>query len=297
MTVSVGFIGLGIMGAPMARNIIKAGFALTVHNRTRAKEEPLAALGAKRAASPQEVAEQSTIIITVVGDSGDVEAVITGDDGVLAGAKAGSIVIDMSTISPTVTRRIAAAGEHHGVKMLDCPVSGGEQGAIDGTLSIMAGGAAEDLERARPVLAAMSKKITHIGGSGTGQMTKLCNQVVVGLTLLAAAEGLALAETSGLDAQKVFTALSEGAARSWLLESLGPKMLSRDFAPGFMVRHLRKDIRLAIEMADALDQPVFGTAIVRELLNATEAAGHGSDGTQALICAIERAASKDGGHV
>ncbi|MCB0003858.1 MAG: NAD(P)-dependent oxidoreductase, partial [Anaerolineae bacterium] len=222
MTERIGFIGLGIMGRGMAANILKAGFPLTVWNRTPERTEALAAAGAAVAATPAALAAASDIVITCVSDTPDVQAVILGEDGVLRGAQSGSLVIDMSTISPAVTQEIAAALSARGVAMLDAPVSGGSEGAARGTLSIMVGGAVEALERAMPVLQTMGQRITHVGSTGAGQTVKLVNQVIVVGNCLAMAEGLMLAQAGGVDLEKALEAVSGGAAGSWMLSNRGP---------------------------------------------------------------------------
>ena len=214
----VAFIGMGTMGGPMALNLLKAGHEVTVHNRTREREEPIAAAGAKRAASPAEAAAQAEVVITCVSDTPDVEAMIMGPGGVIETAKPGTVVIDMSTISPKATQKMAAALAEKGVRMIDAPVSGGSEGAQKGTLTIMAGGQAEDLERVRPVLEAMGKSITLMGPVGSGQMTKAINQIVISGTYLALAEGMTLGLKAGLDLDKVVQAISGGVAGSWILQ-------------------------------------------------------------------------------
>ncbi len=289
---SIGFIGLGIMGRPMCTNLLKAGFSLTVWNRTPEKAAPLTALGAEAAASPKAVAERSEVIITMVSDSADVEEVILGAEGVIHGARPGSVVIDMSTISPAVTRHIADRLDKVGVDMLDAPVSGGDKGAAEGTLAIMVGGKAEVLERCRSVLAAMGKTITHVGGHGMGQTVKLCNQILVAVTNLAVCEAISLAAAAGVDPLVMISAVRNGAAGSWQLTNLGPKMVQRDFQPGFMIDLQLKDLRLALEAARAAGQPLPATALVQQLFIGCVAAGEGREGTQALVKALERLAAK-----
>jgi len=284
----VGFIGLGIMGRPMAINLLKAGYPLTVWNRTRSKMEELIALGAYGANSPKEVAERSDVVITMVTDSPDVEEVILGPDGVIHGARPGLIVIDMSTISPAVTRRIASELAKKGVKMLDAPVSGGEKGAKEATLSIMVGGPRDAFEECLPIFEALGKKIVYMGPSGSGQTAKLCNQVICALNIQAVCEGLMLGAKAGLDLKKLLEAVSAGAASSWMLVNLGPKMIERDFKPGFKIRHQQKDLRLALELAAELKMPLPGTALVHQLLRIVEAEGLGEEGTQAAIIAMEK---------
>jgi 3-hydroxyisobutyrate dehydrogenase len=274
----VGVIGLGIMGAPIARNLLRAGHEVVVRGRSRGRLEPLIALGAREATSPAALARAVEVVVTSLPD---------GPEGVLAGSSAGLLVIDTSTIAPDVARALAERAAASGVDFLDAPVSGGQQGAIDGTLSIMVGGSADAVTRARPVLDAIGRKVTHMGGPGQGQMTKLVNQVVGATTLAAVAEGLLLAARGGLDPAAVIEAVGSGAAASWQLSNLGPRMQRGDFAPGFMVRLQQKDLRLALAAAASLDVPLPATAVVHQLLAMVEARGGGSLGTQALITALE----------
>lgn len=283
----VGFIGLGIMGLPMAKNILKAGHELTAFNRSERPRAEAAAAGARLAGSPAEAAQGAEVVITMVTDSPDVEAVCTGPKGVIEGARPGTVVVDMSTISPEVTRRVGARLAERGVHMLDAPVSGGDTGAIAGTLSIMVGGEAEHLERVRPVLAAMGKRIVHCGPLGAGQTVKLCNQIAVTLTNLAVCEALVFAVKNGVDPAKMLEAVSAGAGGSWQMSNLGPKMLRRDFAPGFKVRLQRKDLRLAIESATQQNIALPGLGLVSQLFAAVDSAGMGEEGTQSLIVALE----------
>lgn len=286
----IGFVGLGIMGRPMVKNLVQAGFDVTVWNRSRPGLDECVAAGATEADGPSAVAAACDIFISMVTDSPDVESVILGEpgrEGAFEGLAAGSLVIDMSTISPAVTRQIAARLSEKGVAMLDAPVSGGDSGAIAGTLSIMVGGEEADVERARPAFEAMGKTITHVGPVGAGQTVKLCNQVAVAGTLLSVCEALVLAQASGVDPARMLDAVSAGAAGSWQMSNLGPKIVDRDFAPGFMVDLLQKDLRLAIEAAAAADQAMFGTGVAAQLFRAVQAAGGGSDGTQALVRVME----------
>jgi len=286
-TLRVGFIGLGIMGEPMAENLLKEGFPLTVYNRTQQKAAGLKTAGARVADSPREVAAEAEIIITIVSDTPDVRSVVLGPNGVIEGVRAGSIVIDMSTISPQVTRDIAATLKAKGVQMLDAPVSGGQKGAIEGTLSIMVGGDSDALERARPVLLAMGKTITHIGSNGMGQVCKLANQIAVGLNNLAVSESLLYAMKAGADPAKVLQALQGGAANSWAFQNLAPKILLRDFSPGFMVKLQQKDLRLVLDAASDLNLPLPGTALTHQLYHAVEARSEGNEGNHALIKSLE----------
>jgi len=284
----IGFIGLGVMGKPMAKNLIAAEYPMTVWNRTRSKMGELLALGAKGASSPKEAAENSDFIITMLTDSPDVESILLGPNGVIDGAKKGLIVIDMSTISPGVARQIAKKLDDKGIKMLDAPVSGGEIGARNATLSIMVGGPKETFEEVLPIFQALGKKITHMGPNGSGQATKLCNQVICALNIQAVCEGLTLAAKAGLDPEKVLEVVTAGAASSWMLSNLAPKMLKRDFEPGFRIRHQQKDLRLALSAAAELNLPLPATGLVHQIFRVAEAEGLAEKGTQALIVAMEK---------
>jgi len=278
------------MGKPMAKNVLAAGYPMTVWNRTRSKMDELLVIGAKGANSPKEVAENSDIVITMLTDSPDVENVLLGPSGVIEGAMKGLIVIDMSTISPEATRRIAENLAEKGVKMLDAPVSGGEIGAIKGNLSIMVGGPKETFEECLPVFQVLGKRVTHMGPNGMGQTTKLCNQVICSLNIQAVCEGLILGAKAGLDLEKLLEVVTAGAASSWLLSNLGPKMLKRDFEPGFRIRHQQKDLRLALSAAAELNLPLPGTSLVHQIFRIAEAEGLSEKGTQALIMAMEKIA-------
>jgi 2-hydroxy-3-oxopropionate reductase len=271
----IGFIGLGLMGNPMARNLLNAGYPLTVHNRSRPTVENLVVDGAVAADSPQQVAAHSDIVITCLPDSPDVEAVVLGDHGVLAGARAGLLYIDMSTIAPATSRNIHGALAAHGISALDAPVSGGDIGAQQGTLSIMVGGAAAAFARALPVFQVLGQNIVHMGDAGAGQVTKACNQIVVALTVQAVAEALTLAQRSGVDASKVRSALLGGFAQSRVLEVHGQKMLDGNFAPGFKLSLFRKDLEIVLQTARELHQPLMGTSQIPALMEALLAQGQG----------------------
>ena len=290
MTDRMGFIGLGIMGRPMARNLIKAGFTLTVWNRSRPGIDDLVRAGAAEATGPADVARRSDVVISIVGDSPDVEEVALSGDGLIEGAHPGLVHVDMTTMSPEVTRRISERLAEVGIEMLDAPVSGGQQGAIDGTLSIMVGGRKETLERCRPALEAMGRNIVHCGPSGAGQTVKLCNQIAVALTNLGMCEALVFAARSGIDPRVMIEAVSAGAGTSWQLQNLAPRIVERDFRPGFKVAHQLKDLRLAVEAAEKLAAPLPGTAVAQQLFSALAAEGLGDEGTQALVKALEKAA-------
>ena len=286
----VGVIGLGIMGAPMARNLLRAGFPVVVWNRTPGRAEALVAAGAQLAASPREVAERAAVTITMLSDSPDVEAVYRAPDGVLAGvdpAPPARLLIDMSTIAPRVARELAAAAAERGAAMLDAPVSGGDVGAQEGTLSIMVGGDADALARARPVLQALGTTITHVGPSGSGQVVKACNQIVVALTLDAIGEALVLGSKAGVDPGAIVEALSGGLAASRVLEVRGPKLLARDFAPGFKLDLHAKDLAIALATARELGVALPGTAVVDELFQAEQRRGRGDDDNSTVVRALE----------
>lgn len=286
----IGLIGLGIMGKPMARNVLKAGFPLTVYSRRRSAVEELMAEGAEGARSCRAVAEQAEVIITMVTDTPDVQQVILGEEGALSGLRPGSTIIDMSTISPSATRDIATAVQARGSEFLDAPVSGGEGGAIAGSLSIMVGGKETTFATCLPILQAMGKNIIHVGGTGAGQLTKLCNQIAVAVTNLAMSEALIFGAKAGIDLEKMHQAISGGAAGSWQLSNLGPRIFQRDFAPGFMVKLQQKDLRLVLQEADRLHLALPATGLVHSLFNALETSGAGDEGTQALVKVLEKLA-------
>jgi 3-hydroxyisobutyrate dehydrogenase len=279
------------MGQGMARNILNAGYPLVVWNRTAAKSEPLIAEGATAATTPADLATRCDIIITCVSDTPDVERVILGEDGVIHGIRAGSLVVDMSTISPQATQTMADTLRDKGVGMVDAPVSGGSEGAARGTLSIMVGGSEEDFNRALPVLQTMGKAITLIGGNGAGQMTKLMNQILVVGNALAMCEALLFAKAGGLDMQKALTAVEKGAAGSWMLSNRGPQILARDWRPGFMVDLQQKDLRLVMKAADELETPLLLTPLVFNLYRTLQAQGLGEEGNHALMKALEALAN------
>jgi 3-hydroxyisobutyrate dehydrogenase-like beta-hydroxyacid dehydrogenase len=284
----VGVVGTGIMGAPMARNLLRAGHAVTVHNRTPARAAALVSAGATAAASPADVARGAEAVVISVPDTPDVALVV---DGLLAAASPGLLVIDTSTIAPHAARALGERCAAGGVDFLDAPVSGGEGGAIAGTLSVMVGGRREAFDRAAPVFAAIGRTATYMGASGQGQTTKLVNQVVGAATLAAVAEGIAFGARAGLDPAALVSAIGGGAATSWMWTNLGPRMQARDFAPGFMVKLQQKDLRLALAAAADLGAALPVTALVHDLLAAVETRGGGALGTQAIVTAIEERAS------
>ncbi len=287
MSERIGFIGLGIMGSGMARNLLKAGFPVRVWNRTASRMDPLVAEGAKAGSSPADVAAHTDIIITCVSDTPDVEEVILGEQGVIHGARPGALVIDMSTISPQATIEIAQKLQEKGIHMLDAPISGGSEGAQRGTLSIMVGGDPEQVARAMPVFQAMGKAITHVGGHGAGQTVKLVNQILVVGNCLAMCEALVFAQAGGVDLEKALEAVTQGAAGSWMLSNRGPQIIHRDWRPGFTIDLQQKDVRLILREADQLGVPVILSSLVFNFYRTLQARGLGSEGNHALVKALE----------
>ena len=279
----IGFIGLGIMGKPMAMNLLKAGFTVTVYNRTTAKCRPLVDAGAAAVSSPLDAAKCSDVVVTVVSDTPDVEAVLFGDEGIWHGLKEGQIVIDMSSISPAATQRFAARLREKSVELLDAPVTGGEKGAIEGTLAIMVGGDGDTFNRCLPIFHAMGKTIVYAGQSGSGQKTKLVNQMLCAQHIVAMAEGLRFARSSGLDMETTLKVVSGGAAGSWMLSNLAPRILQNDFAPGFTIKLQQKDLRLVREALQDMTETYPATELAYELFTEAVASGLGDLGTQGLI--------------
>jgi 2-hydroxy-3-oxopropionate reductase len=283
----IGFIGLGIMGRPMARNLLKAGYPLVVHSRSRGPVDEIAKAGAKVGTSPRDVASQSDVVITMLPNSPDVEQVVLGRDGVIEGARPGKVLLDMSTISPLVSQKIGAALAEKSVNMLDAPVSGGEKGAIDGVLSIMVGGDKAMFEKVLPILQAMGKTITHLGPLGAGGFTKLANQVIVAVNLTALGEALTLAKKAGLDRELTLTALAGGLAGSKCLDQKKPNYLADTYNPGFKIDLHYKDLGLIMESARALGVPLPATAVVQELFSALRVKGRGGLDHSAVITLLE----------
>jgi 3-hydroxyisobutyrate dehydrogenase len=286
----VGFIGLGIMGRGMSHNLLDAGHDLTVWNRTPERAQPLVDAGASAATSPAALAERVDIIVCCVSDTPDVRQVLLGDDGVMHGARAGSLVIDCSTISPQVTREIAAALDERDIAMLDAPVSGGSEGAANGTLSIMVGGPAEQFARARPLFDAMGSTVTHVGGHGDGQAVKLVNQILVVHNMLGVGEALLLAAAEGLDLRRALDAVAGGAAGSWMLSNRGPQVIARDWSPGFTIDLQQKDLHLVLDAFQRLRIPALGTALISQLYATLQRRGLGAEGNHALVKALENLA-------
>ena len=289
----IGFVGLGIMGRPMAANLLAAGYPLTVHNRSRAAVDELAAKGATPAGSAREAAAASDVVITMLPDSPDVEAVVLGPDGAAEGLRAGALYIDMSSIAPATSRKLAGELAARGIDALDAPVSGGQPAAEAGTLSIMVGGADAAVERARAILDVLGAAVTHIGGPGAGQVAKAANQMVVALTIQAVAEALVLARKAGVDAALVREALLGGFAQSRILDLHGRRMLEGDYDPGFKLRLHRKDLANALQLGREAGVPLFATAQAAELMDALVAQGAGDRDHSALAALYERLAGAD----
>jgi 3-hydroxyisobutyrate dehydrogenase len=284
----IAWIGTGIMGAPMARRLLAAGHHIRAFNRTPERARALAANGASVAASAPEAVKGAEAVFIMVPDTPDVELTIARIEPALA---RGQIVIDMSTIAPAAERAIAARLKERGVDYLDAPVSGGDKGAIEGTLAIMVGGDEAAFTRAKPLFEHLGKRITYMGASGAGQMTKLANQIAVSVTLEAAAEAIRFASAGGLDAARVIEAIGAGAAGSWQLTNLGPKIVAKDYAPGFFIKLIRKDLRLVTETAREANVALPGLALMTSMFNSAAALGHDLDGTQAVTSALDRLSS------
>lgn len=279
------------MGQPMAAHLLSAGHALKVHTRTKSKAKPLTNQGAAWAATPAEAADGADVIFICVPDTPDVERVLLSEAGVLRTVKRGAIVIDHSTISPSATREFASQLAAKGAKLLDAPISGGDVGARNGTLSIMVGGDEAAFKKAEPLLRHLGTTITHCGPSGTGQLTKLVNQVLVTVTNLAVCEALVFGKRNGLDLGKTIAALGGGAAGSWQLANLGPRMIKHDLKPGFTIDLQQKDLKIVLQTAEESNTSLPAASLVHQLFTAAQAAGHGKDGTQALYTVLEKLAS------
>jgi 3-hydroxyisobutyrate dehydrogenase len=288
MPLAIGFVGLGIMGAPMAGRLLAAGHRLTVYNRTAERCAPLVAAGARAASTPAGAAEGADLVISIVTDSPDAKEVLLGARGAAQGAKPGTLFIDMSTISPEAAREIGSQLGKRGIRFLDAPVTGGDVGAREGTLSILVGGEASDLERARPALESMGRRITHCGPVGAGQTVKACNQILCALNMVGIVEALHLAKANGIDLPTMLGALTSGAGGSWALEKLGPRIAGGDFNPGFMIRLIQKDLRIVQSIAKSVGLPLEGTALAQSYFADNEAHDEAALGTQAMYKALER---------
>ena len=284
---SIGWIGTGVMGGPMCGHLIKGGAHVTVSNRTRAKAQALVEAGASWVATPRETAQAADVVFTIVGHPIDVREVYFGPEGVIAGVRPGAVLVDMTTTEPALAVEIAARAAAAGATALDAPVSGGDVGARNGTLSIMVGGDRDALERVRPLLGALGRTIVHEGGPGTGQHTKMCNQIVIAGTMIGVCESLLYAFRAGLDVETMLQSIRGGAAGCWALDNLAPRVLKGDFAPGFMVDHFIKDMGIALDEAARMRLVLPGLALVRQLYVATAAQGHGRSGTHALFLGLE----------
>lgn len=284
----IGWIGTGVMGVPMCGHVMAGGYPTTVYNRTPEKAQPLLDQGARWADSPRDVAGQSDVIFTIVGFPPDVREVYLAENGILAGAGAGSVVVDMTTTEPSLAQEIAAAARQRGVFAVDAPVSGGDVGARKGTLSIMIGGDKEVVDAIRPLFEAMGRNIIYQGPSGAGQHTKMCNQIVIAGTMIGVCESLLYGYRAGLDLRTMLRAISGGAAACWSLDNLAPRILDRDFDPGFFVEHFIKDMGIALDEAGRMGISLPGLALVHQLYMAVRAQGHGQLGTHALMLALEQ---------
>ncbi len=287
MAETVGFIGLGIMGRPMAKNLMEAGYDLVVNNRSPEKAEELAGEGATAAATPREVAEGCDVVITMLPDSPQVEEVLAGEDGVFEGVREGALIVDMSTISPVVTESLAKGAKEKGASLLDAPVSGGDVGAIEGTLSIMVGGSEEDFERAKPLFEVMGKTVTHVGPTGAGQVTKAANQIVVALTIEAVSEALVLGSKGGVAPEKILDVLGGGLAGNKVMEVKREKFLSHTFDPGFRSELHHKDLGIALAAGREYGVALPVTAIVDQMLLTMRRKGWGGEDHSALLRIIE----------
>ena len=280
---TVGFIGIGVMGRSMAGHLLDAGYSVHVYNRTQSKAQDLVDRGAQWQPSPGKVAAAADVIITIVGFPADVESVYLGEDGVLAQARSGSLAIDMTTSCPNLASRIAQEAAAKGVEVLDAPVSGGDIGAREARLSIMVGGSVSGFERALPLFEIMGKNIVHQGPAGSGQHTKMCNQIAIASGMMAISEAMAYAKKSGLQPETVLKSIESGAAGSWSLTNLAPRVLKEDYAPGFFVKHFIKDMKIAIESAQAMGLDLPGLQLAKKLYDQLAAKGCEDDGTQALF--------------
>jgi 3-hydroxyisobutyrate dehydrogenase len=283
----VGWIGTGVMGRSMCGRLLERGCQLTIHTRTKERARPLLDRGAAWADSPRAVAERSGIVFTIVGFPADVRDVYFGDDGVLRGARPDTVVVDMTTTEPRLAREIYEAAREVGARAVDAPVSGGDVGAREGTLSIMVGGDPEVVEGLAPLFRAMGRNIVHQGGPGAGQHTKMCNQIVIAGTMIGVCESLLYGYKAGLNLETMLSSIRGGAAACWTLENLAPRILKRNFDPGFIVQHFIKDMGIALDEARRMGLPLPGLALVQQLYLAVEAQGHGRGGTHALMLALE----------
>lgn len=285
------FIGCGIMGLPMAGHLLEAGHPMAVYTRTKSRANALVSRGATLVESPAEAARHADVLFICVTDTPDVQEILLGEKGVIKSARKGLIVVDHSTIAPAATREMAKALHEKGIILLDAPVSGGDVGARNAALSIMVGGEKRSFTRVEPLLKCMGKTVLHCGPSGAGQLTKLVNQILVSVTLMGVSEAMIFAKSNGLDAEKTLEAVGGGAAASWQLLNLAPKMIASDFRPGFMINLMQKDLRLLMEAAEQTKTTLPAASLVHQLFTAAQAAGHGKDGTQAMFTVLEKLAA------
>jgi 3-hydroxyisobutyrate dehydrogenase len=289
-TTRIGWIGTGVMGASMCGHLLTAGYHMTLHSRTKSKAQPLLDCGAQWAEHPRTVAAESDVLFTMVGFPQDVRSVYFGETGVLAGARAGMILIDMTTTQPALSREIAVAAAAKGLAAIDAPVSGGDIGAKNAALSIIIGGDTASVQAVMPLFELLGKKIVHQGGPGTGQQAKLCNQIVIAGTMVGVCESLLYGYKAGLDLNRMLESIRGGAAACWTLDNLAPRILQRNFEPGFFVEHFIKDMGLALEEANRMGLVLPGLTLAHQLYQTVQALGHGRSGTHALILALEELA-------
>ena len=283
----IGWIGTGVMGSSMCGHLLRAGYRVTLHSRTKAKTQPLLDLGATWAETPRAVAVDSDVLFTMVGFPPDVRTVHFGETGILAGAQPGTVLVDMTTTDPALSREIAELATSKGLSSIDAPVSGGDVGARNATLSIMAGGDTGTVQAAMPLFELLGKKIVHQGGPGTGQQAKLCNQIVIAGTMVGVCESLLYGYKAGLDLDRMLDSIRGGAAACWTLDHLAPRILQRNFAPGFFIEHFVKDMGLALEESKRMGLVLPGLTLVHQLYQTVQTLGHGRSGTHALILALE----------
>ena len=286
----IGWIGTGVMGSSMCGHLLTAGYRVTVHSRTRSKAQPLLDRGAQWAESPRAVVTESDVLFTMVGFPQDVRQVYFGTDGILSGAGAGTILIDMTTTQPSLSREIAAAASAKNLSAIDAPVSGGDVGAKNAALTIMIGGDTKSVQAVMPLFELLGKKIVHQGGPGTGQQAKLCNQIVIAGTMVGVCESLLYGYKAGLDLNRMLESIRGGAAACWTLDNLAPRILQRNFDPGFFVEHFIKDMGIALEEAKRMGLVLPGLTLVHQLYQTVQTLGHGRSGTHALILALEELA-------
>ncbi|HZG25458.1 MAG TPA: NAD(P)-dependent oxidoreductase [Chitinophagaceae bacterium] len=284
----VGWIGTGLMGNPMVKHLVTAGYKVNVNNRTKGKADDLVEMGCEWFDTPAQLAEKSDVIVTIIGSPMDVEACYFGSDGIFTSLRPGKILVDMTTTKPSLAIRIAEEAEKVGVSAIDAPVSGGQVGAINGSLSIMIGGRKEVVDSVLPMFQAFGKNMVYQGPAGSGQHTKMCNQITIAGTLIGVCEGLIYGFKAGLDLNTLLESISKGAAGCWSLDVLAPKIVKRDFSPGFSIDNFVKDLRIALEEADMMKLSLPGLALVKQLYTSVQAMGKGSSGNQALYLALEK---------